>query len=109
VSRYMAQGRAPLWRARGVAAGNAADLRPALGNSRKSAMGQDRSHRRSKARMKRCALQWAAWAAAWALARGCGMAVAQQPEKDAYPRQGRPIRFIVPYVPGGGVHFVGRT
>ncbi|HKU69592.1 MAG TPA: tripartite tricarboxylate transporter substrate binding protein [Burkholderiales bacterium] len=45
--------------------------------------------------------------AAWALALALSPAIAQQP--DPYPRSGRPIRFIVPYVPGGGVDFVGRA
>jgi tripartite-type tricarboxylate transporter receptor subunit TctC len=42
-------------------------------------------------------------AAALLLAGACGLAHAQ-----SYPAA-RPIRFIVPYVPGGGVDFVGRT
>jgi len=62
-------------------------------------MGEDRSYRRGEARMK-C---WSALLLALVLS----PAAAQQPE--AYPRSGRPIRFVVPYVPGGGVDFVGRT
>jgi tripartite-type tricarboxylate transporter receptor subunit TctC len=46
--------------------------------------------------------------AAWLLVLVLTPAFAQQPDKEPYPGR-RPIRFIVPYVPGGGVDFVGRA